>query len=95
MNQYLIEVPHEEDVISCAKAVRILMSTGSHFMTNAVYGCRDGVHKAWVIVDVDSKEEAKSILPPELRSIATIVQLNKFSLEELDNIIKYHSESLA
>jgi hypothetical protein len=94
MSQFLIEVPHEEEVVSCAKAVRILMSTGSHFLTNALFGCSDGVHKAWVIVEVDSKEEAISILPPEYRAAATIVQLNKFTLEEIENIIKYHSDPL-
>jgi hypothetical protein len=95
MSEFLIEVPHEKELVSCAKAVRILMSTGSHFLTNAAYGCHDGVHKAWVIVDVDSKEEARSILPPEYRNEALIVQLNKFSLEEIDNIISYHSDSPA
>jgi hypothetical protein len=92
MSQFLIEVPHEEGLVSCAKAVRILLSTGSHFMTNALFGCRDGIHKAWVIVDVDNKEEAKAIVPTEYRNVSLIVQLNKFSLQEVDNIINYHKD---
>lgn len=91
MARYLIEVPHEEDVIACANAVEILLSTGSHFLTNADWGCKDGVHKAWIIVDVDSKDDARSILPPAYRPSAEIVQLNKFSMEEIDEIRRNHN----
>jgi hypothetical protein len=35
MSRFLIEVPHEEDVISCIRAVEIFLKTGSHFLTNA------------------------------------------------------------
>jgi len=95
MPRYLIEVPHEPEVVACAKAVRRLLTTGSHFMTHADFGCYDGVHKGWVIVELDSREEARGILPSDLRAIATITQLSKFSLEEIDDIIARHSESVA
>jgi len=86
MARFLIEVPHEDHLLACVQAVRTLFSTGSHFLTNADWGCGDGEHKAWIIVDVDSKEEARSILPTEYRSTARIVQLNKFTKEEIDEM---------
>jgi hypothetical protein len=94
MARFLIEVPHEAEVVACAKAVRRLLTTGSHFMTHADFGCYDGVHKGWVIVDLDSKEEARAVLPADLRAIATITKLSKFSLEQIDDIIAQHSESI-
>jgi hypothetical protein len=93
MARFLIEVAHEEEVIACAKAVRILLATGSHFFTNADFGCYDGEHKGWIIVDLDSREEARSILPPDLRPLAKITQLTKFSIAEIDDIIEHHRES--
>lgn len=90
MSQFLLEVPHEENVASCEKAIRILLSTGSHFLTHAQFGCHDGVHKAWIIVDMDSKEEARAIIPTEYRNESTVVQLVQFSLDNLDNIAVYH-----
>jgi hypothetical protein len=93
MSKFLLEVPHEEDMVSCEKAVRILLSTGSHFMTHAQFGCHDGVHKAWVIVDVDNKEEARAIIPSEYRNQSLVVKLTQFSLGKLNNIVVYHSES--
>jgi hypothetical protein len=90
MARFLIEVPHEEEIIACAHVVEIFLKTGSHFLTNADWGCKDGVHKAWIIVDVDSKDQARSILPPAYRSQASIVQLNKFTMEEIEDIRRHH-----
>ena len=90
MPRFLIEVPHEEEVVACAHVVEIFLKTGSHFLTNADWGCKDGDHRAWIVVDVDSKEQARSILPPAYRSQARIVQLNKFTMEEIDEIRRHH-----
>jgi hypothetical protein len=90
MAKFLIEVPHESETVACARAVKILLESGSHFLTHADFGCEDGVHKAWISVDVDSKEEARHLLPPAYRSRATIVRLCKFGIEELDELIRYH-----
>jgi hypothetical protein len=94
MPRFLIEVPHEAERIACARAVEILLKTGSHFLTHADWGCTDGDHKAWIIAEVASKEEARSILPPSLRSQARIVKLNYFTLEEIDDILRHHQVSV-
>jgi hypothetical protein len=82
MSKFLIEVPHGEDKIACDRAIQIFLSSGSHFLTHADWGCRDGVHKAWLLVDVEDKESARQILPPSFRSDATIVALNKFTRDD-------------
>lgn len=68
MARFLIEVRHEADQAACARAVDLVLKTGSHFLTHADWGCMDGEHKGWIIAEVNSKEEARSILPPALRS---------------------------
>ena len=90
MEKYFIEVPHEAEKVACAKAVRVLLSTGSHFLTNADWGCNNGEHKAWFTMEAVSKEEARSILPVPYRSQAKIVQLNKFSLKEINEFLSHH-----
>lgn len=87
MPKYLIEVPHPEDKASCLKVVHIFLKTGSHYLSHCDWGCRDGEHKAWITVDVDSKEEARRIIPPLFRAQAKIVQLEKFSLEMIETMI--------
>ena len=88
--KFLIEVPHEANTLECAQVVDVFLKSGSHFLASAVWGCRDGEHKAWMLVEVDSKEEARGILPPLLRPKAKIVQLNAFTIEEIDDILRRH-----
>jgi hypothetical protein len=93
MARFLIEVPHEAEPRACALAIQLLLQTGSHYLTHVEYGCFDGVHTGWLIVDVDNREEARRILPPVYRARAKIVKLAKFSLEEIDEILRQHPAS--
>jgi hypothetical protein len=92
MSRFLIEVPHEADKTACLRAAQTLLKTGSHFLTHADFGCLDGEHKAWIIVDVSNSEEARAILPTEYRSQSKIVQLNKFALEEIEKLLNHHED---
>ena len=66
----------------------MFLNSGSHFLRNADWGCRDGVHKAWMILDLESKDEALQIVPPTFRANANIVEISKFTLEEMDEILQ-------
>lgn len=89
MARFLIEVPHEAEARACSQVVQIFLTSGSHFLTHADWGCMDGDHSAWMIVDLDSKEEARSIVPPAFRSEARIVALNKFTKDQIvDGVFK-------
>ena len=90
MSKFLIEVPHEPTKVACARVVDVFLKSGSHYLSGADWGCRDGDHKSWMIVDVDSKDEARRILPPAFRDQARIVQLNSFTVEEIDEILAGH-----
>src|SRR5258707_132029 len=89
--RFLIEIPHEPSGMACVRAVDELLKTGSHLFTHADWGCRDGEHKAWIIVEVDSKDEARAIVPPAFRSLARVIQLNTFSLQEIAEIRRQHN----
>lgn len=92
MEKFLIEVPHGGDKASCVRAIQIFLRSGSHFVTNAEWGCMDGDHKAWMIVETENKAEAKRILPPGYRPEAKITRLHKFTREEIDkSVMDHHS----
>ena len=88
--RFLIEVSHEATKVACARAVEVFLKTGSHFFTHADWGCKDGEHKGWIVVEVDSREEAQAIVPPVFRSQAKVFQLNAFSMEEIEDILRQH-----
>ena len=88
MPRFLIEIRHTSEHEGCLRAAHALLSIGSHYITNADWGCRAGVHKAWMMVDVDSKEDARRIVPPAFRSDATVIELNKFTLQEIQEMLR-------
>lgn len=90
MARFLIELPHEADGQTCTRFVKLTLTSGSHFLTHAEWGCKDGAHSGWIIVDADSKEEARLILPPPFRPQAKIVALNYFRLDESDQLTEDH-----
>lgn len=91
MPRFLIEVPHENSKDACKRAVQIFHQTGSHFMTNADWGCADNEHKAWFVVELEDKEQARSILPSNFRQEAKIIELHKLSPEAFDEVVDLHS----
>lgn len=90
MPRFLIEVPHEGTTAACNRAIEVFLRTGSHFLTRADWGCKDGVHKAWLTIDVDTRDEARAIVPSQYRADARVVQLNTFTMDE-NRIIRSHS----
>jgi hypothetical protein len=88
--KFLIEIPHEAETVACARVVHVFLTSGSHLLSNADWGCMDGVHVSWIIVDVDSKAEARAIVPPAFRAEAKITALCKFTLGMIDGILKQH-----
>jgi hypothetical protein len=93
MPKFLVEVPHGESKEACERAVAVFLATGSHFVVNADWGCADNVHKAWIIADLDSKQEAVNLLPPAFRKDATVVLLENYSPADAEEILKKHSGS--
>jgi hypothetical protein len=88
--KYLIEIPHEADKLQCLRSVSVLLSSGSHFITNADWGCYDGDHKAWFFMEAASKDEALMVVPPAFRMQTKVTQLNKFVLKDVNELLKYH-----
>lgn len=86
MTKYLIEVSHEAKKSACVRAVQTFYRTGSHFLTHADWGCPDDEHKAWITVEVDSKEDAMRIVPPEFRQDTRVIELQNFDPSEIDKM---------
>jgi hypothetical protein len=92
MARYLIEVPHEGTKAACMRAIKVFKETGSHFLSHAEWGCTDGEHKAWMIVDIEDKEAALRILPSAYKMRAKITRLSQFSRIDIpDKALEFHS----
>ena len=87
MARFLIELTHGSEGNACLKALHAIEQAGSHFVTRAEWGCVDGDHCGWLTVEVDSREEALQIVPPEFRKEARVVELNRFTRENIAAMI--------
>lgn len=91
MARFLVEVPHDAGMVPCARVVDVFLKTGSHFLTNADWGCKDGEHKAWFIAEVDRRDDARNLVPSPLRSETRVVQLHNFTTAEVEHILNQYS----
>ena len=90
MARFLIEVPHDATMKGCVHAIEVFHRTGSHFLSNADWGCKDGEHSAWMMVEVKSRDEAMLIIPPPYRAEAKIIELNTFTEQDLAQMMREH-----
>jgi len=88
--RYLVEVVHEAESRACARVVDAFLRSGSHFLSRADWGCKDGDHKAWMIVEADTKEDARNVVPSDFRHQSRVVLLHNFTLKEIDAVLRQH-----
>ena len=52
MARFPIEPPHEFESHACGRFVELMLTSGSHFLTHADRGRKDGQYSGWVIAEV-------------------------------------------
>lgn len=90
MAKFLVEVSHSPDRIECLHTIQIFLSSGSHFLTHADWGCLDGDHKAWFTMEVESKQEALRIVPSYYWKDTKITRLSNFNLKDVEELLRQH-----
>lgn len=91
MARYLVEVFHSADKVECLRTIQIFLTSGSHFLSHADWGCLDGEHKAWFVIETETKEEALQIVPSFYRNNTKIIKLSTFNLKEVEAILRQHA----
>lgn len=90
MPKFLIEVPHVGTMADCTRAIEVFLRTGSHFLTHADWGCKDGDHRAWIILEAEDREEARNVIPSIFQAQSKVVQLNRFTSQDLEHLVPTH-----
>jgi hypothetical protein len=94
MEKYLIEIKNGGDRASCLRSIQSFLSSRSHFVTSAEWGCLDDEHKAWLIIKTGNRADALRIIPAAYRQHAKITRLHKFKGEEIDDVLAKAPKSL-
>jgi len=90
MEKFLIEIKNGGDRASCLRSIQSFLSTRTHFVTSAEWGCIDGEHKAWLIIKTENSDDAMRIIPSAYRQNAKITKLHKFTEKEIDETMLEH-----
>lgn len=78
---YLIQSPHTAD--ECLKVLDEHLAKGTDVLEKMYFGCKSGDHTGYAIVDVKSEQEARSMIPSFLAGKTRIVEVGKFTPEEI------------
>lgn len=81
MARYIIASPHTAE--ECLRALDEVLDRGPRLLANYEWGCMAGDHTGYLVTEASSESEAQSEIPAFVRSKARIVQLNKFTPEEI------------
>lgn len=74
MDRYIVISPHTYE--ECQAVINQFVSAG--FATHADFGCMDGEHTAWAIVEADSHDQALLLVPSLMRPKARSIKLMHF-----------------
>jgi hypothetical protein len=82
MKRFIVISDHTAE--DCVRAVKETLAIG--YLTHYDWGCKDGVHTGWAIIEAESKSQALMSVPTFLRGSAHVVQLVKFDPDKVDRM---------
>jgi hypothetical protein len=88
MAQFFIESTHTPE--ECARGLDDL-SHHPDTLSKFRFGCMHGNHTAWALVAATSESAARSLVPAVVRNKARVVQVDKFSPEQIKDLLKAHA----
>jgi hypothetical protein len=88
MDRFLIETPHREQ--DCLKLIQLLHAQG--YLMQFDWGCLNGVHTGWAVIEAGNLAEARLVVPPLVRGQAHVVKVSKLDAATLAPV---HVDELA
>ena len=77
MSKFLIASRHTEE--DCVRAIDATLDKGSNILDKFVFGCSEGDHTGYAIVDAKSISDALGLVPDFLQKDACITKVSKLS----------------
>ncbi len=74
MRRFLVISHHT--AADCVLALKETLAIG--YLTHFDWGCKDGAHTGWAILEAEDKAQAMMSVPTFLRGQALVVQLTRF-----------------
>ncbi len=82
--KYLVVTPHQPE--ECLDVLDDLSTKDKKLLSQIEWGCTDGDHTGYLLVDADSKDAAIKKLPEKERAKAKAIKMAKFTPEQIKAI---------
>jgi hypothetical protein len=84
MARYLLTCPHTTE--DCVSDIDSVLGHSKELLARFDWGCKDGEHVGWVIVEAGNEATARMMLPVAFRIKAKACLINKFTPEDLEQM---------
>jgi hypothetical protein len=88
MPLFEIESPHTKE--ECAAELQELQLR-KEVLNKFVWGCSAGHHTAWALVEAQNENAARDLIPKMVRNKAKVTQVEKFTPEQIKDMLKMHA----
>jgi len=82
--RYLLTVEHTLE--DCTEALDSVFGHSKELLARFDWGCKDGKHVGWVVIEAGTEATARSLLPLTFRDKASVCMVNKFTPEDIQAI---------
>ena len=86
MAHFMIEMTHTPDM--CLEALDEMAAKESGLLDQIWWGCMDGNHTGWAVVEACSKQEALDMIPINALEEVTITEVRKLTEEDIRELHK-------
>lgn len=84
VSRYLIKTSHTPE--QCLASLDDYSTKTPELLKKIEWGCKDGDHTGYIVVEASSKSAAREKLPANERKSAKVVQVNHFTVEQIKKI---------
>lgn len=81
MARFLIESKHTPE--ECLGALDALSAHGETFLERFNFACAEDDHRSWAFVEAEDEAAARDMMPAILRDRARIVEVERYTPEEI------------
>ena len=82
--RYLIETTHTP--AECLAALDTMAEQDKKLLAKTDWGCLSGDHTGYIVVDADSEQAARALLPEKMRANAKVIKVTKFTPKEIASL---------
>jgi hypothetical protein len=78
---YMITSAHEPE--QCLDALDEMLAKGSGSLDKFVFGCKEGDHTGYAIVEAENRSAALNVLPDMMQETACVAKVDRFTPAEI------------